>query len=490
MLEDAGEKIGDHRELLEGMLGETKFADMGPRGSAAADEFATARAERFPELKTEIHVGNNEHAEKLERMIRSAGHEPSFEALQNIQKAIKSEGKAYISKSVQARLSELANNIVAKHLDDAAQRMYENGALKEKFADYLAQKERYEAAKVLTEGVNEFKGTGRMPHGFGLLDMVRFGMHASYGNPIGGVLHVAGHHVLKSFMANKWGLLGKGVSFLRGIAEDPATAPFIGGFIAKEGADALTSHVDSLPSILTHAKKVAAHTASDVISDIIGSTSGLTKQQQYDRLTDTINQAAVDPSVTADRVGRVASTFSGTNVQLASAVAEKQFLKIQYLQSQIPKDPNPPRPFQKNEWNASPQQQRDFLEKVVVASNPMAVWQHYQEGKLTSADRDALMATSPRIYQEMVVKLQAAAHDPKGPKLSREQIAQVDMFTGGALGTTRNLKAIQDALTAGQQQQQAQAAQPRPSSRPKLRTPGVQTDTQRRTAGVPVHLAA
>jgi hypothetical protein len=295
----------------------------------------------------------------------------------------------------------------------------------------------------------------------------------------------AGKMALDAFKANKFGLLGKSVSFLRKAGEDPATAHLVGGLMAKEGSEALTSHVDALPEILSGSRLVARG-ETDVVQHLIGPTTGLTKQQQYDKLTATINAAATDTGATADRVGEIAGTFSGTNMQLASLVAEKKMAAVSYLQSQIPKDPNPPRPFQKSDWKPTAQQQRDYLAKVEIASSPMVVWQHYQDGKLTSLDRDVLMSVYPRIYQEMVGKIMATAYDPRAPPLSREKVAQLDMFTGGALGTSKNLQAIQEALTAGQQQQQ-QAGGPSPSPRPKLRTPGVQTDTQRRTAGTPAH---
>jgi hypothetical protein len=76
----------------------------------------------------------------------------------------------------------------------------------------------------------------------------------------------------------------------------------------------------------------------------------------------------------------------------------------------------------------------------------MTVWQHYQEGRLTKLDRDTMRGVYPVIYEEQCAKLLAIAHGPKAPKLSASQIAQIDMYTGGALGTNRNLTDIQQAL--------------------------------------------
>ncbi len=95
-----------------------------------------------------------------------------------------------------------------------------------------------------------------------------------------------------------------------------------------------------------------------------------------------------------------------------------------------------------------------------------------------------MMAVYPVIYQEQCAKLLSIAHGPKAPKLSASQIAQIDMYTGGALGTNRNLTDIQQALQqpAGGQQPQGGGG-PQPSSRPRLKAPGLGTDTQRRTSG-------
>lgn len=489
--EDAGSKIGAYRmEADELVATDKKFTDMAPKAHVAAADIEKAIYEQNPALHTPIHRANASYANDILDTVRSYAGKDTFESLQAAREAIRSKKSDALKKSVQAEITDLADEYVKKHMDDAMQRIFESGGMKDKFADYMVQKERYWAMGQLLQAAEAQKPSGILPHGLGGFgDMMRLSAHASVGSPGTGLLHIAGHHALKAFTSNKWGLFGKSVSFLRGAAKDPAALPFIGGLMAKEGTEALTSHIETLPGVLSGAKKVAGHTAKDVgkdyVEDLIGPTTGLTKQQQYDRLVATITQASVDSSVTADRVGHVANMFSGTNVQLASLVAQKKLNAIAYLQSQIPKNPNPARAFQENNWRPSPQQRRDFMAKVEIASNPMVVWQHYQEGRLTKVDRDTLMAVYPRIYQEMVAKIEAESRNPRGPKLAGDKVAQLDMFTGGMLGSARNLPAIQQALTA-QQQQQPQPG-PRPSSRPKLKTPGVGTDTQRRTAGGAVH---
>jgi hypothetical protein len=144
-----------------------------------------------------------------------------------------------------------------------------------------------------------------------------------------------------------------------------------------------------------------------------------------------------------------------------------------------------PRAFQHAEWKASQQQQREYLAKATIVANPMTVWKHYQEGKLTRIDKDTLTAVYPVIYQEMVAKIVATAYSPKAPKLTRDQRMQLSTFTGMPMdGSLKNITEIQQALQqpAGGQQPQGGGG-PQPSSRPRLKAPGLGTDTQRRTSG-------
>jgi hypothetical protein len=487
MQADAASKLDEHTDKLEGLLGNKKHAGIGPKPHDVADAVQAEVADKFPELQTELHVDKHNYWKKLDDTIRGAGEEPTFKGLQKVRDAIAMDKRS--PDSVKGRIAELTDSILGKHMDDAAQKLFESGGAGENFADYLAQKERHHVASELLKGPGFTDKLAEAVHGkgeeaMGLGDMGRLALGAVTGHGVLGVAHVAGHHAVKAFMSNKWGLLGKSVSFLRKAAEDPATAPLIGGLMAKEGAGALTAHLDAIPHILS-GSKLAARADADIVQEIIGPTAGLTKHQQYQKLTDTITSAATDASSTADRVGDVSSLFSGTSTELAAAVAGKKLAAISYLQTQIPKNPNAPRAFQRSdEWKPSPQQQRDFLSKVEIISNPMTVWQHYAEGRLTKVDRDTLKAGFPSIYQDMVDKIAATAFDPKAPGLSREQRLQLSTFTGMPMdGSLKNLTAIQEALQSGGSQQQPQSQGPKPSSRPDLKSPSLQTDTQRITHG-------
>lgn len=492
MLSDSGKKIGDHYSDLEKLLDDPELAKLGPSPAQTAAKLSDEVMAKHPELTSELHAGNFKLWQKIDTEIRRAGDAPTFEGLQRAKLNIKGMLGDYNSKSAGAAIVRMADNTIKNAMEESAQKIYMEGKLPEKFADYLAQKERYEAGKALIKNVNEFKGTGRIPgglKGFGFRDLAQVGIGTA-GGPIGlglAGLNIAREHAMKRFIANEGGLLGKSVSWLRKVAADPASAPYIGGFMAKEGQSALASHLDNLPSFLS-GSKLAARGAVEAVSRFTGPTTGLSKPQQYDRVVDRLASASVNTGSTAARVGQLASAFSGTSAHLASLVAEKKLAALAYLQSQVPKDPLPARAFQREpEWKPTAAQREEFLRKVELVNNPSVVWEHYQKGTLSKGDRDTLKAVYPKIYSSMVERILLAAHDPRLPGLSHQKRVALSMFTGVPLDQSlKNLSAIQAAISGPIAQDQSQSGvAPQPSSRPKLgqHGPSLQTESQRRTFG-------
>jgi hypothetical protein len=240
----------------------------------------------------------------------------------------------------------------------------------------------------------------------------------------------------------------------------------------------LDTHVNTLPSILSGAKVIGRSSAS-VAQHLIGNTSGMSSDAQYNKLVDTINAAVVNKEYTARKVGAVSSVFS-SNIQLASLIADKKLAAINYLQSQIPKDTNPPKAFQKNNWKPTTRQKQEFLQKVAVVNDPMIVWNKYQAGTLTKIERDALIATYPAIYQKMVDKINLIAYDPREKPLTSDQRRQLAMFTQNP-NLDSNLRILGSAQKAVQPTPPPQQNSPsKPSRAPKFEhSPSLMTEAQR-----------
>lgn len=484
LIKDSGNKVGEHLDHLDALIkGDDELKALAPTPSNTAQKFQQSLLMKFPEIMTETHSELLTLASKIEKDIVAGGGEPSFEKLQEIRTSIQKGKNAFNKDTPQAAVFKLADAVIKNDLESSAQAIFNKGELPKAFPDYLNQKARYNAGLTLQENFNPFKGTGKLPSigMFGGLGKAAIGLH------FGGLPGAAGALALDAFMKNKAGLLGKSVSFLRKVSTDPATAPIIGGLIAKEGANALAEHIGYLPKILSGSHIVSTAAAdANPFAHITGISTavGHSKDQQYDKTVDSIVRASSDLQTTASNVGSVAAPFTQTSMNLGGLVAQKKLAAIAYLNSQIPRNPNPIKAFSgPPTWKPSAQQKQEFMQKVGIVNNPMSVWQHYQSGHLTKIDRDTLQAVYPQIYGQMVNKIVATAYDPRGPALTSTQKMQLSMFTGQPLDNSlKNLKAIQSAIKT-QPAPQSQNSRPGQSSPNFSNLPSLQTESQRRVSG-------
>jgi hypothetical protein len=80
------------------------------------------------------------------------------------------------------------------------------------------------------------------------------------------------------------------------------------------------------------------------------------------------------------------------------------------LLDSAPKEPSPTNPFApKIKWRPSDYDMSIFEQKVAIALDPMQVFEELQQGTLTSAHMDSLKSLYPKIYQNMVLRVQEYA---------------------------------------------------------------------------------
>ena len=475
-LEDSGSKIGEHLDNLEERLASSDVKVPTPMD--VAQEFNQQVQLKFPELFTDLHKSTLKVAADIETAMTEGGSDPSIRKLQELREIVGKKTKDFMKDSPSAEITRLADSVIKKNIEIGAQMLYHDGEAPERFADYLNQKQRSWAALQLIKKDNAFKGTGQLPFGglnkLGLTDIFL----AVHSLPL-----AAGRVGWRSFLRNDGGLLGKSVSYLRKAANDPAGQTIIGGLMAKEGTQALQAHLDRIPSILDKSQLISGTIAAlNPFQHAMGEAgTGLSKEQQYNKLTASITQSAANQDLAAQKAGQIASSFTASNLQLGSLVATKNLAALNYLQSQIPKAPAP-KPFGgKSDWKPSEKEKADFLRKVSIVNDPMSVWHSYQKGTLTPLDRDTLKAVYPAIYKEMVNKILQAAYDPN-VKVPHAQRIQLSMFTGVPLDSSlQNLSAIQQAVAPGVPPQQPPVGSRRAGRHPKLNNIGslVMTNTQR-----------
>ena len=119
-----------------------------------------------------------------------------------------------------------------------------------------------------------------------------------------------------------------------------------------------------------------------------------------------------------------------------------------------------------------------------MISIPYNHWNRYQDGTITTSDRNTLSAVYPSIYKQMVDKVLQAAYDPRNKPLSNAQTMHLSILTGLPLNQSlKNIAAIQAAI-ATPAQQAPQGKQPKQRQRaPKWEhAPSLETDVQRRSS--------
>lgn len=495
-LDDSNGKILEHYDNLDSALEkDPKLQSVVPSGPKLSQEFNTELLEKNPHLKTPIQADNLQYAHDVEKQINELGLKPSISDIHSVRAEFQDSMKELDPKSLRAQILDLADNILKTRADEAAQGIYSTSNQVDKFADYVNQKERLNMANVLKDQVAEQTTGGKLPTSLSDLGFnMKHAGAAAIGAGLGHATGIPGAGVLGGMIGakveQKFGEFlsdhaGWGISKLRAIAKDPANLPLIGGFMAKGGQDALDSHLNSISKYLSLDKTVA-RTGVDAnpYQHLIGDSGvGMTKDQQYNKITQQIGALTADQQRLADSVGKIASTFAGTSINLASMVAAKNTQALQYLNSQIPKNPNPPKPFQKDFWQATAQQKADFLTKVSLVNNPMLVWNRYQAGTMGKLDREVLSAVYPRIYQKICDQIMIASYQQQLPYDRRLQLSA---FTGTPLDTSiANVGAIQQAITvkppsSGQPQGGSQAPHHVPQT---SRAPSLLTESQRRTSG-------
>lgn len=467
------EKYGHSRfaNELEELLTKPSIKDLGPVPSNIGAEFHKELLTKAPEVITPMHEEQGKLVSDI--MEKFSSDKPSFKATDQIKKELASMAKKQPEDSANKQILNLAEEALDKHYDTAVQQVFHAGEMPEKFADYLESKAKM-AEPLEIPTAKDFigaMGLGAIAHPH--LAMLEAG-------------RVLKNFAFKNFLNNKAGLLDSSVNYLKDVAANPSTSTMIGGLMAKEGAAAFQAKLDSIPSILTK-DKVLTHSiaATNPIQHLIGSTNGLDKETQYNRTIQAIQSATIDTQRTADNIGHMSETFNTHSVDLGSLVAQKQYGALSYLASQIPKNPNAPKPFQKDDWKPSVKEQQDFLNKVKVVADPWSVMKHYQDGSLSKNDVQTLKAVYPKIYTEMVNKVLATAYDPTVKPLNQNQRLQLSTLTGLPLDSSlKNIVSLQQALQpipAPPPPAQPKKA-PKPSSRPKLENAAsLETSSQRRT---------
>jgi hypothetical protein len=194
------------------------------------------------------------------------------------------------------------------------------------------------------------------------------------------------------------------------------TAPeAVGPALAKAANDAIDKHMATIPQILeSGAKNIAARST---LGSFLGSTRGLSEEQQYKKATTSILKAAANPETFAPGLGELTSMF-GADPHLQSLVAQHNTTALNYLASIVPKDPNPPQAFGGKPYEPSAKEKNDFLTQLAIVDNPMVAVHKAATGTLTAREVTTLQTVYPVLAQKITTQMTAYAYSPAGKTAS------------------------------------------------------------------------
>jgi len=242
------------------------------------------------------------------------------------------------------------------------------------------------------------------------------------------------------FMAKKW-QEDKGLVLMSALAKRAAKEgpEVFSAVIGAEGQKRLAATLEGVQDTIRRMAQVGfvdAETSREHMTHLLGgpgSTSGLSHDQQYDKLASRLNELATNPVAMAQATSALASPFHSTAPDVAEAYQAKMAQAINYLHAALPKPPAPPAPFAPNNWAPSPQQKLEFHDKAEILANPMAAMRHLAQGTLSDAHLDSLQQNYPALYSKMQNSVLAFHANHPDVKLPSAERASVGKFLGAAL---------------------------------------------------------
>ena len=353
-------------------------------------------------------------------------------------------------------------------------------------AGYMNQKNRYEAARDLIwkgNPANSRSDFGKIPGGQAVGGLS--GIAALYAGLSGHPAVAAGFYAKKvaANWANETGL-PKIAAYIRKVANNPQTSSMLGPMLAKDATTGFQKVLQKIPDLISGAGSKATNVAarlatSYAFKDFLGtSASGLSKDKQYDKITADILQIQRDPKLFANNIQHIMGVF-GDNPEIAHMLATKHANAINYLASTIPKNPNGPQPFQKNDWKPTAEQKEEFAERLAVVNNPMIVFDHIKTGHISNAMVDTLKNVYPSIYSAFSTVVGNHAFTPAAENTSyAAKIALSKLLNTPLDKSLTMLPAIQATYQSGQQPvQQKSGGRSKKATLDKL--PSTQTQIQR-----------
>ena len=222
-----------------------------------------------------------------------------------------------------------------------------------------------------------------------------------------------------------------------------ANNPKIGTFFALDSIASNNAKIAEIPGYLkdlgSKAPAIFSYQKDPIVSALGAEASGLSKDQQIQRLSDKISEMQGSPDVTQTRINNLIQPLATDHPEMALHAQQLASIKLAYINQLLhPQKDEVPTAFQtqkKQSW--TPAQVQDIKDQLAVISNPYVILGALAKGTLTTNQIKAAQITSPAIFAEIQQTINKEAYTGD-TKLTYQQRISASKITGQPLDPTLN----------------------------------------------------
>ncbi len=399
----------------------------------------------------------NQVLAKGEQFANKEGSLP-FEKAQELKVFLNNEakwdtlGKAAVP-TAENNLRQQIATIAKTELENAADRVATASGDAKLISEWGTAKNLYKYSKQLESLADKTlnsKGTSYLPDIIGLHSIGAGMVGHAIAPGVGGLAAGFATNYAKKILANAYKEYGKtqmGLWLMKRAASDDFAS-----YLLVDASAAGKARINQIPEQLKNLtiQGTIAATTHDPIKKILGEeASGLSKEQQFNKLSSCITQSQADPAGTRERLDRAFAPIAEKHLAIADGLKEDSLKKMEYIYNILPKNPDANKPFVRNEkWKPTKIQLNDFNKQLAVADDPFHVISELKAGTLTSKQVATLSYLNPEILQAMRDEVAKIAYSGKAPDLTYQQKLQVSLLMGQSM--VKSLDYIQPAQAAYQ----------------------------------------
>ncbi len=292
-------------------------------------------------------------------------------------------------------------------------------------------------------------------------------------------------------------VVGKGIGALSGSLAEKALGMLPEEYITKGLQATLKANklgqdqLNKIPEILDGLSKSGFGKAVAASGSIFGETGKdiAGSKNDYESF-EKLSKKLADNQATLKNQEIIGNNSAGLNhnQEIQNAYQESALNAVNYLQSVIPKNPNPVIPFSPNKWQPSDIQLKQFKSQLDIVHNPYVVLNKLQTGTLTRADVTTLQNVYPAIYSKMTNEILKHATDPKYSNVSYSAKAKLSLLTGIPMDQSFNsntINTLQSDFTAQPSNEQNNTSQSKGSKKALDKNPPLTTELQNISFGNP-----